>query len=175
MLAVKVYFLTFFKIFSLTHALTVFNSTHNQKLPKKYNNKNKNKNKTHNDNTYQNNTFWNNTLVNNTFTSYNTTHINYTLGLHRGIWNGLSSKTIKAMTSLKSYPKAPHVSYIVDQFSTPRDKGIKYGQRLYGYFVPPESGNYIFAASCTDECKLSLSNTDEESKKDVIISHDAGR
>ena len=91
------------------------------------------------------------------------------------MWTGLTAKNIKSLTSLKSYPRSPAASYIVDSFSTPRDEGLKYGQRLHGYFVPPESGNYIFAASCTDECKLSLSKSDEESKKDVIISHEAGR
>ena len=91
------------------------------------------------------------------------------------MWTGLTAKSIKALTSLKSYPKSPAAEYIIDTFSTPRDEGLKYGQRLHGYFVPPDTGGYIFAASCTDECKLYLSKSDEQDRKDLIISHEAGR
>lgn len=91
------------------------------------------------------------------------------------MWTGLTAKNIKGMTGLPTYPKKPTAAYVIDQFSTPRDQGLRYGQRLFGYFVPPETGNYIFAASCTDECKLLLSQTDEEEKKDAIITHDASR
>ena len=70
-----------------------------------------------------------------------------------------------------NYPEKPSTYYIIDKFSSPREKGSKYGQRIYGYFLPPESGSYMFAASCSDECKLLLSKTDEERKKEEIINH----
>ena len=107
----------------------------------------------------------------------NTHHNAYTssLGLHRALWNGLLSKSISGLVALQAFPKSPTATALVEQFSTPHDQGITYGQRLYGFFLPPETGNYIFAASCTDECMLSLSKTDEETKKDTIITHNAGR
>lgn len=94
-------------------------------------------------------------------------------GLYRSLWTDLSKDGIEGMTSLKSYPNNPEASLYVQKFATPHDNGMRYGQRVYGYFVPPESGNYIFGTSCTDECKLLLSKTDKEEKKEEIISRDA--
>ena len=59
----------------------------------------------------------------------------------------------------------------LDKFSTPREKGKKFGQRIRGFFTAPENGPYMFAVSCSDQCKLSLSSNDEEEKKSVIIDH----
>ncbi|XP_065646452.1 uncharacterized protein LOC100203116 isoform X33 [Hydra vulgaris] len=95
-------------------------------------------------------------------------------GLRRSMWTNLPTKDIAGLTSLKSYPKYPAASYVIDQFATPHDEGLQYGQRVYGYLIPPESGNYIFGTSCSDECKLLLSKNDEEDKKDIIIKHEPG-
>ena len=88
------------------------------------------------------------------------------------MWTNLKGSGIKGLTSLKTFPNAPSVSLTTQRFSTPRDTGMKYGQRLYGYFVPPETGNYIFAVSCTNECDLLLSKSEQEEKKEKILTRD---
>lgn len=97
---------------------------------------------------------------------------NLTIGLHRDMWTNLRMNGIKNLTSLKSFPNTPSVSLTTQRFSTPRDTGMKYGQRLYGYFVPPETGNYIFAVSCTNECDLMMSKSDLAEKKEVILTRE---
>ena len=97
------------------------------------------------------------------------------LGLRRAMWTGMRAQNLQTLFSLPTYPKTPVAQYTIEQFSTPRDQNLKYGQRLFGFFLPPETGNYIFAASCTDECKLYLSKNDEEGKRQEIIQHEAGR
>ena len=89
------------------------------------------------------------------------------------MWINVDKKSIKNLTMLKSFPNLPSVSLTTQHFSTPRDVGMKYGQRIYGYFVPPENGDYIFAVSCTNDCNLLLSKSDLEEKKDTIITRDS--
>lgn len=79
---------------------------------------------------------------------------------------------IKELTSLKAFPSNPTVSLTTQRFSTPRDRGMRYGQRVYGYFVPPETGNYIFAVSCTNNCDLLMSKNELEEKKEVILTRE---
>ena len=92
-------------------------------------------------------------------------------GLIRELWSPLVVNDIKSFTSNPSYPDNPSVYYDIDKFSTPREKGKKFGQRIRGFFTAPQNGPYMFAVSCSDECKLFLSPNDEEDKKSEIIDH----
>ena len=73
--------------------------------------------------------------------------------------------------SIPDYPQSPTQSLNLEKFSTPREKGRKFGQRVRGFFTAPHNGPYMFAVSCSDECKLFLSSNDEEEKKSMIINH----
>lgn len=89
----------------------------------------------------------------------------------RELWEPLIVNSIKSFTSIPNYPQKPTYISNIDKFSTPREKGKKFGQRIKGFFTAPQSGPYMFAVSCSDECKLFLSQTDEEEKKSLIIDH----
>ena len=78
---------------------------------------------------------------------------------------------IKSFTTIPNYPQKPTDVSSLEKFSTPREKGRKFGQRVRGFFTAPHNGPYMFAVSCSDECKLFLSPTDEEEKKSLIIEH----
>ncbi len=92
-------------------------------------------------------------------------------GLIREIWSPLTLKNLKSLTSNPGFPDQPSVLYNIDRFSTPREKGKRFGQRIHGFFTAPENGLYMFAVSCSDECKLFLSTDDNEAKKQEIITH----
>ena len=87
------------------------------------------------------------------------------------MWSPLIASNLKTFTSNVAFPDHPAVLYNIDQFSTPREKGKKFGQRIHGYFTAPANGLYMFAVSCSDECKLFLSPDDDEVKKQEIVDH----
>jgi hypothetical protein len=74
-----------------------------------------------------------------------------------GINNGL---TIQDLTSLPAYPFSPDARAIlnVTVFPTPVSLTTTYGEKVYGFFIPPLTGDYVFWIAADDAGELYLSN-----------------
>ena len=90
-------------------------------------------------------------------------------GLIREVYN--NSTTIFSVEALKrnpKYPQSPDSYGTINVFDAPHNVAEHYGQRIRGWFIAPETGNYTFYSSCDDFCELYLSN-DTDSKNKVLI------
>lgn len=51
----------------------------------------------------------------------------------------------------------------------PKDWGIKFGEKIYGYLVPPETAEYVFWICSDDGAALLLSDDADPEKKKVVL------
>ena len=111
------------------------------------------------------NTFTRSTSVPNTFTPRSST-----AGLNAHIWDGRCLKTIENLCKFPLFPKAPNrrqrVSY---QLDVSRKEG-NFGQRLFGFVEPPETGKYKFAIASDDSSELWLSSNHRWQNSKLIAS-----
>jgi len=83
-------------------------------------------------------------------------------GLLREVWEGISGTAVSDLTSHPLFPDHPTSSnYVTDLFESPTDILEQYGQRMHGYLVAPQTGNYTFWLATDDGGSLLLS-TDEQ-------------
>ncbi|MFO1530318.1 MAG: hypothetical protein U1F77_11450 [Kiritimatiellia bacterium] len=64
------------------------------------------------------------------------------------IWTGVPGASVSALTSLGAYPASPNVKTTTTVLSS-ATSGNSYGQRIFGYIVPPTSGSYTSASPRT--------------------------
>ncbi len=88
-------------------------------------------------------------------------------------WSGIGGTAINLLTGDAAYPKSPTGREYVDQFAGPVDWADNYGQRLYGWLKPPQTGDYTFWVSGDDDQQLWLS-TDENPSNGVMIASVSG-
>lgn len=82
--------------------------------------------------------------------------------LLREVWEGIEGASVSDLTSSPDYPDRPtSTNYVTDLFESPTDVLEFYGQRMHGYLIPPQSGNYTFWIATDDGGALYLS-TDEQ-------------
>ena len=95
-----------------------------------------------------------------------------TPGLLREVYynNNRDIKSINALTGNPKYPLTPDSYGIIDMFDAPQDIADFYGQRIRGWFVAPDTGNYTFYSSCDNYCNLYLGNDTDPKNKVTIIS-----
>lgn len=81
----------------------------------------------------------------------------------REVWTGLTTATIDYLTNMADYPDNPDITNYINGFAPPRNWGNNYGQRLRGYFMPPESGMYSFTVNdhSSDDSYLRIFRSDE--------------
>lgn len=79
------------------------------------------------------------------------------------------AKTVDDVIKTPAYPNSPtHVGWL-DGLDSPRDIGTYYALRIQSVFIAPQSGQYVFAASCDDKCSVYLSSTDSSADNKEII------
>jgi len=73
-------------------------------------------------------------------------------------WDGISGKLVSDLTTNAAYPDNPtSTSYLEgDYFEAPLNVDNNYGCRLAGYFLAPESGDYVFKMASDDGGQLLL-------------------
>jgi hypothetical protein len=82
-------------------------------------------------------------------------------GLHRDVYTNIPGSSINSLIQHASYPDYPAFRQSVTQrFEAPGNIADNYGQRVYGWIKPPQTGNYTFWISSDDNGQLLLS-TDE--------------
>ena len=91
-------------------------------------------------------------------------------GVRREIWTRLNGGWfLEHLTSDGRFPDSPSAVQIIPTFTPPKNYANFYGQRLQAYFVPPESGNYGFHATCDSECAFYLSVDEKPGNKKELI------
>ena len=93
-------------------------------------------------------------------------------GIIREVFKGLGERSsdLYGLITSSRYPERPDARSVLKTFDAPQRVGRDYGQRMYGWFTAPESGNYVFYSSCSDTCETYLSQDDDPGNKRKIIS-----
>ncbi len=92
-----------------------------------------------------------------------------TVGLLREVWEGIDGAAVLDLTQSPDFPDHPtSTNFIEDLFEAPTDVLDNYGQRLRGYIVPPQTGNYTFWVASDDGGDLYLSQ-DEDPAHAILI------
>jgi hypothetical protein len=84
-----------------------------------------------------------------------------------------SGVLVSDLTSNANYPAKPTEVELLDSFQSAVDWADNYGQRLYAWLTPPESGDYTFWIAGDDAQELWLS-TDDDPAKAVLIASVSG-
>jgi len=84
------------------------------------------------------------------------------------VWRNIGGTAISALTGNARYPASPDTAQYVDVMESPVDWANTYGQRLWGWIKPPETGDYTFWISGDDSQQLWLS-TDGSPANVVLI------
>lgn len=80
-------------------------------------------------------------------------------GIVRDVFRDLSFSSLSEFTSHPRYPGRPDESYVLTDFlRTPVNEDDHYGQRVYGFLVPPQTGDYIFWIAGDNQSSLRLSS-----------------
>ena len=89
------------------------------------------------------------------------------LNIH--IWRGLCGSRLSNLRQSLFFPQYPDERLIkfVNKFQI-EDNTVDYGQQIFGFVRPPESGLYRFAISSDDESELWLSRSEDPSEKQLI-------
>lgn len=72
-------------------------------------------------------------------------------------WDGIAGTTTDIVTGLPTYPDRPSFTAALPRFEIPPDIADNYGGRIYGLFIPPLDGSYLFFNSSDDQSQLFLS------------------
>ena len=83
-------------------------------------------------------------------------------------WNGISSSNILELLTSPDYPNNYAETGILNSFQGPANYGSNYGTRVYGYLVPPQTGNYTFNVTSDDNSRFYLS-TDQSFLNKLLI------
>ena len=78
--------------------------------------------------------------------------------LNAHIWEGWCGPRVEDLKRDKHFPLYPSFKTNLSLFFAQWNEA-GYGERIFGYLHPPETGNYIFAVSCDDNCEIWLSNS----------------
>lgn len=80
--------------------------------------------------------------------------------LNAHIWEGWCGPRVEDLKRDKHFPLFPSFKTNLSLFFSQWNEA-GYGERIFGYIHPPETGNYIFAVSCDDNCEVWLSNSSD--------------
>lgn len=75
---------------------------------------------------------------------------------------------IDALLASPNYPGNPASVEIIEEFEAPGSAGDNYGQRVRGYIVAPQTGDYTFWISSDDQGQLFLSNNEQPDNRRLI-------
>nr|XP_047124368.1 protein PF3D7_1417600 isoform X2 [Hydra vulgaris] len=76
---------------------------------------------------------------------------------------------LDALYHSDKFPKQPSLKDVIDNFDAPTQVGYHYGQLLWGWFLAPMDGEYIFYSACDDACDIYLSPNERKDHIKKII------
>lgn len=88
--------------------------------------------------------------------------------VNREKWDGVSGTSILSLTNHANYPDNPSATSTLSSLDAPRNEGSDYGQRLWGYLLPTETGTYNFWIAGDDDAELWLSTDAYQANKQMI-------
>jgi len=90
--------------------------------------------------------------------------------LKREVWTNLpgGGQALTELTGSLFFPQSPDLTGYTQNFKAPTSFGDNYGQRLSGYVIPPETGNYTFWIASDDGGELSISSDSNAANKKRI-------
>ncbi len=80
--------------------------------------------------------------------------------ISRQLWFNISGNQVTNLTNNSRYPNSPDQTGILTSFEAPSNIAENYGQRIYGFLIPPASGSYTFWIASDDYSELWLSSDD---------------
>ena len=88
--------------------------------------------------------------------------------LTREVFTGIDGEAIADLTNSAKFPNSPDSSEIIGGFEAPINVGSAFGQRIYGFLTPWESGNYVFLMSSDDQGELWISTDENPANKTLV-------
>jgi hypothetical protein len=85
----------------------------------------------------------------------------------REVWNGIGNP-LSNLTGSSKYPGNPDVTSYINTLEVANTGAQNYSQRLTGFIVPAQTGNYTFYIASSGQSELSLSTTDKAADKVLI-------
>ena len=79
-------------------------------------------------------------------------------------------RALDALYRSHKFPNEPDSKEILDRFDAPTHIGYLYGQLIWGWFIAPLDGEYIFYTACDDACDLYMSPDEGKDHIRKIIS-----
>jgi hypothetical protein len=89
-------------------------------------------------------------------------------GVLREVYTGISGASVADLLNSPDFPDNPSFIEVLPDFEAPTDVDDLYGQRVRGYLLPPQSGNYTFWIASDDASVLYLSSNDNPANKTEI-------
>lgn len=66
-------------------------------------------------------------------------------------------RALDALYKSHKFPNEPDLKEVLDRFDAPTKVGYQYGQLIWGWFIAPLDGEYVFYSSCDDACDIYMS------------------
>ena len=88
--------------------------------------------------------------------------------LHR--FDGIGSEDMRALMDSPKFPDKPDAREQLEAFTTRRNRGDNYGQRVFGHLIPPVSGKFWFSICSDDQSELWLSPDSNPDNAKLIAS-----
>lgn len=79
-------------------------------------------------------------------------------------------RALDAIYHSHKFPNEPDSKEIIDRFDAPTRIGYQYGQLIWGWFIAPLDGEYVFYTACDDACDLYMSPDEGKDHIRKIIS-----
>jgi hypothetical protein len=80
--------------------------------------------------------------------------------VRREFYGGIPGANVSDLTNHAAFLSTPTVVSLLTRVETPADYGDAYGQRISGYLIPPETGNYSFYICSDDQSQFWLSSNE---------------
>lgn len=89
-------------------------------------------------------------------------------GLNYDRWGSITGTSTNDLAANANYPNRYNETGFIYNFKGPENYSDDYGTRVYGYIVPPTTGNYQFNVTGDDNVKLYLSNNQNSVGRTLI-------
>lgn len=79
-------------------------------------------------------------------------------------------RALDAIYRSHKFPNEPDSKEVIDRFDAPTRIGYQYGQLIWGWFIAPLDGEYVFYSACDDACDIYMSPDEGKDHIRKIIS-----